>query len=222
MSTNKKVSYISLLKEAVVNDPESDTSKTVDLKGPMLDPIIGYDGTGELKTHQDAASILERYYFKDETNDITSLSEAEDNPPEEGDPVEVGGQTEINKAKDEIVKSIEEMEKMEDEEEIKVKKIEDEENEDEENEDEEVNEFESAVLERLIAEMEEEDSEDKEEDSDLNIDKEMEEGFVPGEKGTENTDEEEINEMFHIFKEAIEDESDMDEEDVRKKLSKKK
>ena len=58
----KQVSYVKLLKEAIA---EFDTSKTVDMKGPMLDPIMSYDGAGELPTHKDAASILERYYFNE-------------------------------------------------------------------------------------------------------------------------------------------------------------
>ena len=60
MSTKKRVSYQKLLKEAIA---EYDTTKTVDVKGPMLDPILSYAGGGELPTHKDAASILERYYF---------------------------------------------------------------------------------------------------------------------------------------------------------------
>lgn len=63
MSTKKRVSYQKLLKEAI---SEYDTTKTVDVKGPMLDPILSYAGGGELPTHKDAASILERYYFKEE------------------------------------------------------------------------------------------------------------------------------------------------------------
>jgi hypothetical protein len=42
----KKVSYQNLLKEAI---SEFDTSKTVDVKGPMLDPILKWDGDGLLK-----------------------------------------------------------------------------------------------------------------------------------------------------------------------------
>jgi hypothetical protein len=45
------------------NLSEFDTTKTVDVKGPMLDPILGYEGDGELPTYKDAASVLERYYF---------------------------------------------------------------------------------------------------------------------------------------------------------------
>jgi len=59
---SKKVTYINLLKEAIA---EFDTSDTVDVKGPMLDPILSWQGDGELPTNKDAASILERYYFNE-------------------------------------------------------------------------------------------------------------------------------------------------------------
>jgi hypothetical protein len=61
MST-KKISYKQALKQAI---SEWDTSKTVDVKGPMLDAIISYKGDGELPIYKDAASILERYYFNE-------------------------------------------------------------------------------------------------------------------------------------------------------------
>jgi len=64
MSTTKK-SYMSLLKEAIA---EFDTSDNLEVKGPMLDPILSWDGQGELPIYKDAASILERYYFN-ENND---------------------------------------------------------------------------------------------------------------------------------------------------------
>ena len=59
---SKKVSYKNLLKQAI---SEYDTSKTVQVKGPMLDPILSWDGDGELPVYKDAASILERYYFNE-------------------------------------------------------------------------------------------------------------------------------------------------------------
>ncbi|MCK5614847.1 hypothetical protein KAR91_73980, partial [Candidatus Pacearchaeota archaeon] len=68
----KKVSYMNLLKEAI---SEFDTSKSVDIKGPMLDPILSYNGGGELPTHKDAASILERYYFQENADAGVSVSE---------------------------------------------------------------------------------------------------------------------------------------------------
>ena len=58
---NKK-SYVQLLKEAIA---EFDTSDNMQVKGPMLDPILSWRGDGELPTNKDAASILERYYFNE-------------------------------------------------------------------------------------------------------------------------------------------------------------
>lgn len=58
-----KKTYQEILKENISNLEEFDTTKTVDVKGPMLDPILGYEGDGELPTYKDAASVLERYYF---------------------------------------------------------------------------------------------------------------------------------------------------------------
>jgi hypothetical protein len=60
---SKKQSYMNLLKEAI---SEFDTSDNLEVKGPMLDPIISWDGGGEIPTYKDAASILERYYFNEE------------------------------------------------------------------------------------------------------------------------------------------------------------
>jgi hypothetical protein len=58
-----KKTYVQLLKEAIA---EFDTSDNVEVKGPMLDPILSWRGDGELPTNKDAASILERYYFNEE------------------------------------------------------------------------------------------------------------------------------------------------------------
>jgi len=69
MST-RKVSYTQLLKEAM---SDFDTSKTVDVTGPMTKQIISYKGDGELKTTSDAASILERYYFGDDNDSGVSI-----------------------------------------------------------------------------------------------------------------------------------------------------
>ncbi len=70
---SKKQSYMNLLKEAI---SEFDTSDNVEVKGPMLDPIISWDGGGEIPTYKDAASILERYYFnEDKDNPIETLGE---------------------------------------------------------------------------------------------------------------------------------------------------
>lgn len=69
-----KKSYMSLLKEAIA---EFDTSKTVDVKGPMLDPILSWRGDGEVPTHKDAASILERYYFNEKMDRKVSTLESD-------------------------------------------------------------------------------------------------------------------------------------------------
>jgi hypothetical protein len=58
----KSKTYVQLLKEAIA---EFDTSDNVEVKGPMLDPILSWRGDGELPTNKDAASILERYYFNE-------------------------------------------------------------------------------------------------------------------------------------------------------------
>ena len=70
---SKKQSYMNLLKEAI---SEFDTSDNLEVKGPMLDPIISWDGGGEIPTYKDAASILERYYFnEDQERPIEVLGE---------------------------------------------------------------------------------------------------------------------------------------------------
>jgi len=76
---SKKVSYKNLLKQAI---SEYDTSKTVQVKGPMLDPILSWDGDGEIPIYKDAASILERYYFNEGQEDpilVDDLEESEYN-----------------------------------------------------------------------------------------------------------------------------------------------
>lgn len=70
---NKRVNYMELLKESVA-DRGHDTTKSVDMKGPFLDPILGYDGGGELPTHKDASSILERYYFNQDADKGVSVT----------------------------------------------------------------------------------------------------------------------------------------------------
>jgi len=71
----KKVSYKNLLKQAI---SEFDTSKTVEVKGPMLDPILSWDGDGELPVYKDAASILERYYFNEDQDDQVTIDDLEE------------------------------------------------------------------------------------------------------------------------------------------------
>ena len=71
---NKRVNYMELLKESVA-DRGHDTTKSVDMKGPFLDPILGYDGGGELPTYKDASSILERYYFNQDADKGVNVAE---------------------------------------------------------------------------------------------------------------------------------------------------
>ena len=133
---NKRVNYMELLKESVA-DRGHDTNQTIDMKGPFLDPIIGYDGGGELKTYTDASSILERYYFKENADpgvgiaesDIGGGDEPEQDPAAEfHEPSGMDNDTDVDEAK------------------AKAKKA---------TELDENDAVEDAVLERLIAEMEE-------------------------------------------------------------------
>jgi len=79
-----KKTYQELLKE---NLSEFDTTKTVDVKGPMLDPILGYAGDGELPTYKDAASVLERYYFgeKKKEDEISEMDYENDKGDSSGE-----------------------------------------------------------------------------------------------------------------------------------------
>ena len=79
---SKTVSYQNLLKQAIA---EYDTSKNVEVKGPMLDPILSYDGGGELPTYKDAASILERYYFNEDRDQGIELMDESDYENDTGD-----------------------------------------------------------------------------------------------------------------------------------------
>ena len=60
--SKKKDSYMELLKKVVA---EYDAG-VLDVKGPMLEPIVNYRGDGEMETHKDAATILERYYYREQ------------------------------------------------------------------------------------------------------------------------------------------------------------
>lgn len=140
---NKRVNYMELLKESVA-DRGHDTTKSVDVKGPFLDPILGYDGGGELPTHKDAASILERYYFNQDADkgvrvaqsieEDASIPQVGDNKGALNDEPE-----DVDKSKADAAKATELKEDELFEDEIL----------------EEEDEIENAVLERLIAEMEE-------------------------------------------------------------------
>jgi len=174
--TKKVVSYQQLLKEAI---SEFDTSNNVDVKGPMLDPILSYEGDGELPTYKDAASVLERYYFNEKQDKGVEVSEADyenDKGVKSKDGSEhtegPGGEEQagtsdaatIPASKDEKGKDIAKegvfSEKEWDDDDVpKKKKYHDESEEVDLSE-----EVENAVIEKLIAEMEDEEDKDEEDD----------------------------------------------------------
>lgn len=144
MST-KKVSYMKLLKEAI---SEFDTSKSVDVKGPMLDPILSYSGNGEMPTNVSAAGILERYYFQEDNDEGVSVHEdklaADDNKVDAipgKDPKATKKDIE-----DELTEQEAETEPAEEEEPAEI-------------EESSTIDLENSVIEKLIAEMEDEDEE---------------------------------------------------------------
>lgn len=77
-----KVSYIQLLKEAI---SEYD-AKAMDYKGPLSEPILTFGGDGELETHKDASSILERYYFNEKQEKLVEQDEVGPENPVDVDP----------------------------------------------------------------------------------------------------------------------------------------
>ncbi len=157
MST-KRVSYMNLLKEAI---SEFDTSKSVDVKGPFIDPIVGYDGNGELQTHKDASGILERYYFNNKDDKGVQVETA--STPKAGDkdkPMEEVPPKDVSPIKKDIEDAVNmKYEQKDDENE---KDDDDDDDDKKENGKEEMSEsekIENAVLEKLIEEMEEDVSE---------------------------------------------------------------
>jgi len=216
----KKVSYSKLLQEAMA---DFDTTKTVDVTGPMTKQILGYKGDGELKTTSDAASILERYYFSDENDrDVSIIGEDDRTDFAEPDRNEVDDvpSDNINKTKKDIEDELTEADDMDEEE----SEADTEESEVNANESE-VTEAEEAVIEKLISEMEEDDDEEEgEEDEDLDADKEVSQEMGPvGNPKTADQDSEDsgsdddLSEAFEIFREEIEaddDEEDIDSDDV--------
>jgi len=136
--SKKRVSYQNLLKEAIA---EFDTSKTVDVKGPMLDPILQWDGQGELPIYKDAASILERYYFDETADKGVEVSEMEYNEDgtegktasekdakgagtqQAGTSEKSGIPAEKKEIEKDLAKEAEEMEKDDDEEELEEKEF---------------------------------------------------------------------------------------------------
>lgn len=178
----KVVSYQQLLKEAI---SEFDTSQNVDVKGPMLDPILSYEGDGELPTYKDAASVLERYYFNEKLEKGVEVSEADyenDKGEKSKDGSEhtegPGGEEQagtsdaatIPASKDEKGKDIAKEDEDLDGEALSEKEWDDKDvpkkKEYHDESDDLTEEVENAVIEKLIAEMEEEDDDDDDEDED--------------------------------------------------------
>lgn len=152
----KVISYQQLLKEAI---SEFDTSKNLDVKGPMLDPILSYEGDGELPTYKDAASILERYYFNEGRDKGVEVNEAdyendkgmkskESSKHTEGP----GGEEQAGTSNAATIPAS----KMEKEKDIAKEAVEKEESDEDETEDV-TEDIENAVIEKLIAELEEQD-----------------------------------------------------------------
>lgn len=172
--SKKRVSYQNLLKQAIA---EFDTSKIVDVKGPMLDPILKWDGQGELPIYKDAASILERYYFNESSDKGVEVSEMEYNEDgteaktasekdAQGTGTEQAGTSDKNipGEKKEIEKDLAKESEVQGKDVPKAKKYVDEQEEEKEEKEEEMTEnLENSIIEKLIAEMEEEDEEEKEE-----------------------------------------------------------
>ncbi len=191
----KKVSYKNLLKQAI---SEFDTSKTVEVKGPMLDPILSWDGDGELPIYKDAASILERYYFNEDddvqvTVDDLAESEYNEDGTEPKTPEEKHGEgTGTNQAGTSNASGIRGMEKDQEKdiakEMVDVFTEDDDNDEDDKDKDKEEDEKEEEEMEEALAmffsEQDEEDAGDDapapdgDEDEDLDVDKGMKEGVV--------------------------------------------
>jgi len=80
----KKVSYINVLKESL---QEADTTKTSDILGPMVEPILGYNGKGELRTHKNVSDILNKYYYEADNNEglvkVSNLDTTTDGEPDQ-------------------------------------------------------------------------------------------------------------------------------------------
>lgn len=206
-----KKNYKELLKESVLK--EFDTSKITDVKGPMLDAILSYNGAGELTTHQDASSILERYYYGEKLdlgvethgeekveNEIAEVPKDNIEATKSDIEDELGGDETVDKRElggDAIEEDIE---------------------------------IENTVIEKLIAEMDGDDEKDEDEDEDkdekeMDVDKEVKESALPGFKtstgyrvGTGGNVSTDLEEAFQLFQEQIEDEDEDEDEDKEKPL----
>ena len=100
---DKRQLYTSVLKKALT---ESSNSDGASVRGPMLSNVIDYTGDGEYETSKElnAATILERFYFQD---DSSYLIENVDNEIDEVPPTSDGITDEI---KDQIEKELTEAE----------------------------------------------------------------------------------------------------------------
>lgn len=220
----KKISYMKLLKEAI---QEFDTSKNVDVKGPFLDPILSYKGDGELPTHKDAASILERYYFEQDQDKGIDIQEHVDNEIDEvagGDKDDVGetmDQFEEEITEQEEVEDKDEEDKEEDKEEEDKEEVSEQEEIDEETPDEDLSEseqLENAVLEKLIAEMEEEGDEGEGTKAAGTGDAEKE---IPDRKQTPaetGESDDKLKEQEDVEDLDVDEELEVDEEELEEKL----
>jgi hypothetical protein len=215
---SKKVSYVKMLKEAI---SEWDTSKTVDVKGPMLDPILSYKGDGELPTNKDAASILERYYFDegreqgieeaDYEIDTGKVADSKAMKHTEGPGGEEQAGTADSKtiqgAKDEkekdIVKEEEEPEEKEEEGEKEEVKEQEEKDEKEEGEEEDVEE--AAIFRHLLDIIKEQDAEPEKKEEKEDEKEEVEEQEEKEEEGEKEEDKkEEVKEDVEMENAIIE------------------
>ncbi len=230
---SKRMSYLELLREAVNGDIETVT-KFVDTKGPMVEPILSYRGEGEMSTHKDAASILERYYYNENEEPYIQV---EDEPID--NPISTVPEENPEETKNDIEQALTEAEEEGGEEE-KEDKDEDEKEEDEETDEKEEDEdkkevttesMERTIIERLISEMESE-SEEDEKGEGSEGEKETETGteaaglgdgkeVLAEEDDEENMDkeDEDENDIEDEDEDEDEDESKVDEFDVDNKIS---
>ena len=253
----KKVSYANLLKEALSD--YTDTPKNVDTMGPFLDPILSYKGDGEIPTHKDAASILERYYFKQEQDEGVSITLDEEDSVVNKDIVTVGKDKaalpeepeEVKSSKKDIEDAMtmeqdemdmdadmdEDEEEMEeqvtpnepaglagDEKELPPTKGKDGEGQVKPADLEEGDSVESAVIEKLISEMEDEGDEDaeaKEEDAEEK-EEEAEEEEEEAEKEEEMSEQDEMDKDEDKEEEELDVDKEMEDEEEKEEEKKMK
>jgi hypothetical protein len=164
-----KKSYMSLLKEAIA---EFDTSDHLDVKGPMLDPILSWEGDGELPIYKDAASILERYYFnEDNDKGVETMDEGELQADYQNDKGSAGGEsmknaegtgTEQAGTSDSDTIAGAKKDKEKDIAKEGLQREQDDDDDDDEEVVDESTEMENAIIEKLISEMEDDDDDDDE------------------------------------------------------------